>query len=106
MAVNRSMNCRNCGAVINVDDDREFVYCQYCGTKNDLGSGYGQRERYFNWYEYRDGDDYCYRGPFDKDIELERMRQKERESIRDNQLLIAVFVFILLMFIFGSIFGF
>lgn len=25
--------CNNCGAKIEISDDREFCYCTYCGTK-------------------------------------------------------------------------
>lgn len=25
--------CKNCGAELEISDDREFCYCMYCGTK-------------------------------------------------------------------------
>lgn len=28
-----SLNCPNCGAAIELDNSREFGFCQYCGTK-------------------------------------------------------------------------
>lgn len=27
------MNCPNCGASLQVDDKRQYVFCQYCGTR-------------------------------------------------------------------------
>lgn len=33
-----NMRCPNCGANINYDETRPFMFCQYCGTKV-LGSG-------------------------------------------------------------------
>ena len=28
-----SMNCPNCGAQVDMDDSREFGYCNMCGSK-------------------------------------------------------------------------
>ena len=33
----RACKCPNCGANLKVtDDDREFMYCEYCGARIDL----------------------------------------------------------------------
>lgn len=33
----RACTCPNCGAQLKVDnDDREFIYCEFCGTRIDL----------------------------------------------------------------------
>ena len=35
----RQIKCPNCGAVINKEViDRDYMYCEYCGTKLDLTS--------------------------------------------------------------------
>ena len=79
------------------------MFCEYCGTQNILDGNFSRG--YDEDDDYDDDDDRGYRGPFDKDLEMERMRQKERENIRDNHLLLGMFGFIALMFIFGAIFG-
>lgn len=28
-----TMNCPNCNAALQVNPEREFMYCEYCGTK-------------------------------------------------------------------------
>ena len=32
----QTYNCGNCGAPLNVDINREFVFCGYCGCKNQI----------------------------------------------------------------------
>lgn len=32
----RACKCPNCGANLKADDDREFMFCEFCGTKIDL----------------------------------------------------------------------
>lgn len=34
MAEGRVFYCMNCGASLNVEMNRAFIFCQYCGTKN------------------------------------------------------------------------
>ena len=105
MAAFKSLRCESCGATLHVDGSREYTFCEYCGAQNFLDPSL--RSRYAKDYDEDDDDDEDrgYRGPYDKDLEMERMKQKERESIRDNQLILGMFGFIALMFIFGAIFG-
>lgn len=28
------LKCENCGAILEVDSDRDFIYCEHCGAKN------------------------------------------------------------------------
>ena len=28
-----ALTCPNCGSALTVEDDRKFIYCEYCGTK-------------------------------------------------------------------------
>lgn len=28
------LKCNNCGAILNYDEDREILFCPYCGSKN------------------------------------------------------------------------
>ena len=31
---NKVLYCKSCGAALNVELNRPFIYCIYCGTKN------------------------------------------------------------------------
>ncbi len=33
------LKCPNCGATIQVDEDRDFCFCSYCGTKSMIDNG-------------------------------------------------------------------
>lgn len=33
MAGKRTMICKNCGATMEVDEDKNILYCPYCGSK-------------------------------------------------------------------------
>ena len=33
----KAMNCPSCGADITLDDDREFGFCSYCGSRIQIG---------------------------------------------------------------------
>lgn len=38
MAGSKACYCVSCGAPLNVEMNREFIFCQYCGTKNMIES--------------------------------------------------------------------
>lgn len=40
------LKCTNCGADLTADDSREFIFCEYCGTKNMLVEDYTTRHTY------------------------------------------------------------
>lgn len=41
----RAIKCPNCGADIDFESDREYMFCQYCGTKIALGDHTYHTER-------------------------------------------------------------
>ena len=95
MATYRSFKCSSCGALLHVNGDRGYIYCEYCGTQNVL-EGY---EGKYGSEDDEDEDEFSYHGPFDRELELERLRMKERDKIRDHQEMVWIFLFMIAMFI-------
>lgn len=38
MSEARVLYCQSCGAMLNVDANRAYIFCQYCGAKNVIAS--------------------------------------------------------------------
>ena len=106
MASYRGFRCESCGAMLHMRGNREYTYCEYCGAQNfpdrNMHGGYSRDyDRSDDEYD----EDRGYRDSYDREIELEKMRMEERESIRDNKMIIGAFALLGIMWIFGSIFG-
>ncbi len=38
MSKARVLYCQSCGAMLNVEANRAYIFCQYCGAKNVIAS--------------------------------------------------------------------
>lgn len=38
MSEARVLYCQSCGAMLNVEANRAYIFCQYCGAKNVIAS--------------------------------------------------------------------
>lgn len=67
----RTVKCPSCGAELTVkDDNRDFMFCEFCGTKVRLDD-YQETHRYVNEAEVQ-------RVKAEKELELKRMEMEER----------------------------
>ena len=84
--------CTNCGATLDIDDSREFVFCRYCGNKIFLISEEIIKERARMQYQERI-------------LKEQNIHRIEMEKIRDKReftnwlpliiiLIVAVIIFI------------
>ena len=68
----RTVKCPSCGAELTVkDDNRDFMFCEYCGTKVRLDD-YQETHRYVNEAEVQ-------RVKAEKELELKRIEMEERK---------------------------
>ena len=71
----RTVKCPSCGAELTVkDDNRDFMFCEFCGTKVRLDD-YQETHRYVNEAEVQ-------RVKAEKELELKRM---EAYTKREDQ---------------------
>lgn len=93
----RTVKCPSCGAELTVkDDNRDFMFCEFCGTKVRLDD-YQETHRYVNEAEVQ-------RVKAEKELELKRMEMEERKikQSRDTGfklLIIAGVLFILMLIV-------
>lgn len=67
----RTVKCPSCGAELTVkDDNRDFMFCEFCGTKVRLDD-YQETHRYVNEAEVQ-------RVKAEKELELKRMEMEEK----------------------------
>lgn len=98
----RTVKCPSCGAELTVkDDNRDFMFCEFCGTKARLDD-YQETHRYVNEAEVQ-------RVKAEKELELKRMEMEERKikQSRDTgfKLLIVAGVLFILMLIVAFVTG-
>ena len=73
----RTVKCPSCGAELTVkDDNRDFMFCEFCGTKVRLDD-YQETYRYVNEAEVQ-------RVKAEKELELKRMEMEENKRKEDN----------------------
>lgn len=93
----RTVKCPSCGAELTVkDDNRDFMFCEFCGTKVRLDD-YRETHRYVNEAEVQ-------RVKAEKELELKRMEMEERK-IRQSRdagfklLIVAGVLFVLMLIV-------
>ena len=73
----RTVKCPSCGAELTVkDDNRDFMFCEFCGTKVRLDD-YQETHRYVNEAEVQ-------RVKAEKELELKRMEFEEKKRHEDQ----------------------
>ncbi len=93
----RTVKCPSCGAELTVkDDNRDFMFCEFCGTKVRLDD-YQETHRYVNEAEVQ-------RVKAEKELELKRMEteeQKRKDDIKEENkgLIIGAVGFVIFMII-------
>lgn len=99
----RTVKCPSCGAELTVkDDNRDFMFCEFCGTKVRLDD-YQETHRYVNEAEVQ-------RVKAEKELELKKMEFEERKRKDDDKSFMkfligmAAFIafFVILMMIIGN----
>ena len=72
----RTVKCPSCGAELTVkDDNRDFMFCEFCGTKVRLDD-YQETHRYVNEAEVQ-------RVKAEKELELKKMEMEEKKRKED-----------------------
>jgi tRNA(Ile2) C34 agmatinyltransferase TiaS len=74
----RTVKCPSCGAELTVkDDNRDFMFCEFCGTKVRLDD-YQETHRYVNEAEVQ-------RVKAEKELELKKMEFEERKRHEEDE---------------------
>ena len=74
----RTVKCPSCSAELTVkDDNRDFMFCEFCGTKVRLDD-YQETHRYVNEAEVQ-------RVKAEKELELKKMEFEERKRKDDDR---------------------
>lgn len=90
-----SVKCPACGAELSVEDNREFSFCSYCGTKVMLSNN--------NEHIYRNIDDARIKeAETDRVIRLKELEIQEREAARQRIGIITAYIVALLFVLAGA----
>lgn len=74
----RTVKCPGCGADLTVrDDNRDFMFCEYCGTKVRLDD-YQETHRYVNEAELRKIE-------VERELELKKMEMDEKKRQEEKE---------------------
>lgn len=97
----KTFNCPNCNASLSFDNDREFGFCQYCGTKVMLDD-YRSVHRYVDEARIKEAE--ANKAIRLKELELEeKKREQQRKSKKVKHIFILGFVlFFIIAFIIES----
>ena len=93
----RTVKCPSCGGELTVkDDNRDFMFCEYCGTKVRLDD-YRETHRFVDEARIQESKDA-------KELELKKMEQERWRAEEDKKngmkgLLIGIIGLILVLFI-------
>ena len=99
----RAIRCPNCGAELYIKENRDFMFCEYCGTRVDL-SDYRVIYQIIDEARIKESDNK--KEVELKKIEIEHARIKKeelREFITDNQFFIFMIVMTVLFCVFMKI---
>ena len=94
----RTVKCPSCGAELTVKDDkRDFMFCEYCGTKVRLDD-YQETHRFVDEARIRESEN-------EKELELKRMEFEEKKR-KDNDkgfwiMIVGFLVFMIAMGVLG-----
>ena len=99
----RTVKCPSCGAELTVKDDkRDFMFCEYCGTKVRLDD-YQETHRFVDEARIRESEN-------EKELEIKRMEFEERKRHEEDASLkkflignaIVIIACMLFLFILGN----
>lgn len=101
----RTVKCPSCGGELTVkDNNRDFMFCEYCGTKVRLDD-YQETHRFVDEARIQESKDA-------KELELKKMEQERWRAENSNKsmatflkLMGAIVVFLILYGIYGHFIG-
>lgn len=101
----RTVKCPSCGGELMVkDDNRDFMFCEYCGTKVRLDD-YRETHRFVDEARIQESKDA-------KELELKKMEFEERKRHEDDAFIAKglkvmgiIGVIGVLMIVFGALLG-
>ena len=87
----RTVKCPSCGAELTVkDDNRDFMFCEFCGTKVRLDD-YQETHRFVDEAKVRRVD--AFKDIAMKGMELhEKKQEQEREEAEKNRRMMPVYI--------------
>ena len=75
----RTVKCPSCGGELTVkDENRDFMFCEYCGTKVRLDD-YQETHRFVDEARIQESKDA-------KELELKKMEVEEKKRKEDNKI--------------------
>lgn len=92
----RMVKCPGCGAELTVkDDNRDFMFCEFCGTKVRLDD-YQETHRFVDEAKVRRVD--AFKDIAMKGMELhEKKQEQEREEAEKNRRMMPVYIGIMIL---------
>lgn len=102
-----SLHCKNCGSVLEIDEDREIFCCPYCGSKELLNESDEVKKERIRFKAYKEVE----LGKIDHDLELKKIEYEKDQREKKAVLKIAIpgficcMAFLVLFLIIGTHFG-
>lgn len=92
----RTVKCPSCGAELTIkDESRDFMFCEYCGTKVRLDD-YQETHRFVDEAKVRRVD--AFKDIAVKGMDLyEKKRDEEREEAEKNRKMFPVYIGIMIL---------
>ena len=93
------LKCRDCGGTLNLDDDREILFCPYCGSKALLKESDAVKIERIRSKKAKDLNEQKFKYQMAKK-EFERQRRKEEQENAIKYMLLLVGILLLMMIFF------
>ena len=87
--------CPGCNASLNVDENRDFLFCEYCGHKIYLNN-----KTEYTYHEIKDAD--VRKAEANEKIQIARAKT---ERVKTIAILIGVIAYLLVLFLMAYFFG-
>ena len=92
--------CPNCNANLRAENDRQMIYCEYCGKKIILDDGIQHtkhtRNVIINKQYTKINESKIREAEIQKDLRIEELKAEDKKDRRDIKILFFLFLFIVL----------
>ena len=97
------LKCKSCNGTMNLDEEREVLFCPYCGSKEIFAESDSIKRERIRAKTYKDV--VLRSKEIDRQMRLEEMRVEERDKKRSLIIAAIVFAFVVILIAFCVVYS-